>query len=95
MLSFDTTVSLSGAVLDDADLARFGGTGFTPVFDSAAAGVPAGLDLDAAHMLADGTLRVSFDTSGNFDAVAFDDLHLCHLPRHDLGQWDDLLLCRA
>jgi hypothetical protein len=73
VLSFDTTVSLGGTAFDDADLVRFDGLGFSSVFDSGAAGVPDGLDLDAAHILADGTLQISFDTSGKLGGVSFDD----------------------
>jgi hypothetical protein len=73
VLSFDTAVRLGGVFYDDADLVRFDGQAFAPLFDSDAAGVPAGLDLDAAHVLPDATLLLSFDTSGSIGAVDFDD----------------------
>ena len=73
-LSFDTTVALPGGVTaDDEDLVHFDGSDFTMVFDGSANGVPAALDLDAAHFLDTGDLAVSFDGSGLIDGIAFDD----------------------
>ena len=73
LLSFDTTVMLSGETFDDADLVQVTPTGFVLYFDSALAGVPAAMDLDAADVDASGIVYVSFDTSGNLGGVDFAD----------------------
>jgi hypothetical protein len=76
LLSFDITVALGGTTFDDADLVHFDAAGptFSLLFDSAAASVPAALDLDAAHFLfATGGLLLSFDSSGSLGGVSFDD----------------------
>lgn len=73
LLSFDTTVTVSGETIDDADLVQVAPSGFVLYFDSALAGVPAGMDLDAAAVDADGILYVSFDISGSLAGVDFDD----------------------
>ncbi len=73
VLSFDTAVSFAGVFFDDADLVRYNGVGFVPLFDSKAAGVADGLDLDAARIRPDGMLQLSFDTSGILDGIYFDD----------------------
>ena len=73
LLSFDTTVSLSGETFDDADLVQITGAGFVRFFDSAGAGVPPGMDLDAAAVDADGLLYLSFDISGSLGGIDFDD----------------------
>lgn len=86
IVSFDTTVSLGGLVVDDADLVRhLGGTSFALFFDSAAAGVDAALDLDAAAV-SGSSLFVSFETSGSVvesaTAIDFDDEDVLE---YDLG----------
>jgi hypothetical protein len=74
LLSFDVTVSLPGGVTArPADLVRFAGGVFTIYFDGAAAGLAPGLDLDAADVLPNGRLLVSFDGSGVIGGVGFDD----------------------
>jgi hypothetical protein len=75
LLSFDTTVSLPGVgTVDDEDLVRFASGMYTMEFDGSAKGVPAELDLDAAHRNHNGnTLLLSFDGSGIAGGVAFDD----------------------
>jgi hypothetical protein len=73
LLSFNTTVMLSGATFDDADLVQVTQTGFVLYFDSALAGVPAAMDLDAADVDTDGVVYVSFDTGGNLGNVDFAD----------------------
>jgi hypothetical protein len=73
LLSFDTTVDLGAVTADDEDLVEFDGASFSLSFDGSAAGVPAALDLDAAHRLFDGTLGLSFDGSGQLGGVDFDD----------------------
>lgn len=73
LLSFDVTVSLPGGVTaGPADLLRFNGSTYTLFFDGKAAGVPAGLDLDAAHYLeSSGLLLLSFGGSGSLGGVTF------------------------
>ncbi len=76
LLSFDTTVNVSGVVVDDEDVVRIDGQGGAPVvvYDGSAQGVTAGLDLDAVYRsLDDGHLLVSFDGSGVVGGVPFDD----------------------
>lgn len=73
LLSFDVTLDLGGGVTaGPADLVRFDGAAFSLFFTAATAGVPAGLDLDAAHhVAATGRLLLSFDGSGSVGAVTF------------------------
>src|SRR5262249_37735973 len=67
LLSFDTTVELPGAggttlVAGPADVVRFDGAVYSLAFDSTAAGLPAGLNVDAATRLGN-DVAVSFDTT--------------------------------
>jgi hypothetical protein len=73
LLSFDTTMELAGTLVEDEDLVRFDGLNFTLFFDGTAVGVPATLDLDAAYLLFNGHLLLSFDGSGTIAGVALDD----------------------
>lgn len=74
VLSFDTTVLLSGAVFADEDLVQFDGAVFTSYFDGSAAGIGSHLDVDGAHIFpGTGQLALSFDTSGTLGGVSFDD----------------------
>lgn len=73
LLSFDVAVVLSGITLDDEDVARFDGVGFTSFFDGGSAGIDYRLDLDALDVLCNGHLLVSFDISGVVGGVGFDD----------------------
>lgn len=72
VLSFDTTVALSGITFADEDLARFGASGFTLFFDASAAGVATAADVDAAHALANGRLLVSFAAGGSVGGITYD-----------------------
>jgi hypothetical protein len=70
-LSFDTTVELSGNVFRDADVFD---ELFNRVFDSTAAGVPAGMDVDAVGMIpATNDLLLSFDVGGTLGGITFAD----------------------
>ena len=71
LLSFDTAVTLGQAEFGEEDLVRFDGSGFTLFFDGSAAGVPEGLDLDAAQNLGDGRLAISLDGGGSLPGVFF------------------------
>jgi len=76
LLSFDTTVSVGGVVVDDEDVVRIDGQGGAPVivYDGSVQGVVAGLDLDGVYRdLTTNHLLVSFDGSGSVGGVPFDD----------------------
>jgi len=73
LLSFDATVTLDGQTVHPEDLVTFDGSHFSLRFDGSAAGVPEGLDLDAAHYLGAGIVAMSFDGSGNLPGVVFED----------------------
>jgi uncharacterized repeat protein (TIGR01451 family) len=73
LLSFDSSVTLESDTFDEEDLVRFDGIAFTLFFDGSAAGVPEGLDLDAAHHLGDDHVALSFDGSGTLPPVVFAD----------------------
>jgi hypothetical protein len=75
LVSFDTTVALGGVTADDEDLVRIDLPAGTPsiVFDGSALGIAAGLDLDAADVLADGRMLVSFDGTGSVGGLVFGD----------------------
>jgi len=73
LLSFDVAVDLPGGPYGDEDLVRWNGSAFSIELDGDAAGVPAGVDLDAAHRLANGNLLLSFDAGGSAGGVTFAD----------------------
>lgn len=87
LLSFEVAVTLSGVLFADEDLARWDGVAFSLLFDGSSEGVPAALDLDAAHRLTNGHLLLSFDGSGVVAGVAFDDEDVLE---HDpaTGAWE-------
>ncbi|MGH7790505.1 MAG: hypothetical protein ACRERC_26830 [Candidatus Binatia bacterium] len=76
VLSFDATtvIDFMGTQLtvSDEDLVGYSGSGAPPevLFDGSAHGVPEALDLDAADVLADGRLLVSFDAAGTVPGAA-------------------------
>jgi hypothetical protein len=73
LLSFDAPVVLGGELCGAEDLVRFDASGFALFFDGSAAGVPAGLNVDAAHMIGGSRLAVSFDQGGSLPGVVFAD----------------------
>jgi hypothetical protein len=74
ILSFDTTVELTGSTFMDEDLVEFDGIVFSSFFDGAAEGVDAVLDVDGAHVFPGSDfVALSFDTSGTVGGVYFDD----------------------
>jgi len=83
LLSFEATtvIDFMGTQLTvaDEDLVGYSGSGGPPevLFDGSAVGVPEPLDLDAADVLADGRLLVSFDAAGTVPGasgpIAFED----------------------
>lgn len=75
LLSFDARVTLGGVTAEREDLVRFNGSSYTLYFDGSAAGIPAGLNLDAADSLGGGNvaLALSFDGSGSLPGVTFAD----------------------
>jgi hypothetical protein len=73
LLSFDSTLNTGTGTFDQNDLVRFDGTQFTLVFDGSAAGVPNEMDLDAAHLLSEDRVALSFDGSGALPGVSFAD----------------------
>jgi hypothetical protein len=73
VLSFDTAVTLGGQSIGMEDLVQFHGGAFTLVFDGSASGVPAGMNVDAAHRLGGNRLAISFDAGGSLPGVVFAD----------------------
>ncbi|MEE8164399.1 MAG: hypothetical protein V3T64_02415, partial [Myxococcota bacterium] len=74
LLSFDTTVNLSGGlIVADEDLVRWNGSAFSLAFDGSAAGLDTALDIDAAQNLGGGVFLMSFDTTGQISGIVFDD----------------------
>ncbi len=73
LLSFDVSVTLGSVEADDEDLVRWLYPGAALFFDGSAAGVPPELDLNAAHLLRNGHLLLSFDGSGTVGGIDFDD----------------------
>lgn len=70
-ISLDTTAEVVGNLFRDADVFD-GALGI--VFDASAAGVPAGLDVDAVSAIAGSSdLLLSFDVGGTLGGVTFDD----------------------
>ena len=74
LISFDVALDLPGLSAEGRDLLRWNGSSWTIFFDGADAGVPDGLNLDAAHVLTGGArLLVSFDGSGTVGGIQFND----------------------
>lgn len=72
LLSFDVTLALGAITVADSDLVRYDGVDFTLFFDGTAAGIPAGLDVDAADYLFNGgNFLLSFDSGGQVGSVPF------------------------
>jgi hypothetical protein len=70
-LSFDTTIDLSGNVFRDADVFD---ELLNKVFDATAAGVPAGMDVDAVGMIPPtNDVLLSFDIGGTLGGITFAD----------------------
>jgi hypothetical protein len=85
LLSFDTTVELSGGVVAaDEDLLDWDGVSFAVALDGSTVGVDAALDVDAAQDLGGGSFLVSFDTAGEVGGVAFSDEDIL---RFESGSW--------
>jgi len=84
-VSFDIAARLDAAlVVGDEDLVRLQAGTFSILFDGSAAGVPDALDVDAAHVLENGHVLVSFDGSGSVGGVGFDDEDVLE---HDGQAW--------
>jgi hypothetical protein len=73
VLSFDTTVVLSGITFEDEDLARFDGSAFTMALDGSAVGIDRALDVDGAAPGGPGVWALSFDSDGVLGGVTFAD----------------------
>ncbi len=75
LLSFDTSVDLgAGALAHDEDMVLWNGASLALFLDTSAFGVPAALDLDAAHWIeVNGRWWLSFDGSGLVGGVFFAD----------------------
>ncbi|MEO1368038.1 MAG: hypothetical protein AAFX50_12760 [Acidobacteriota bacterium] len=73
VVSFDTALELGGLLVNDEDLVAVGGGPPTVVFDGSLAGVPPGIDLDAAHFLDATALAASFDGTFELAGTVVDD----------------------
>jgi predicted outer membrane repeat protein len=76
LLSFDVAISIpksGGGMLTvrPADLVSYNGGIYTLVFDSTAAGIPDGMNLDGATMLPNLDLLMAFDVFGSIGGVDF------------------------
>jgi hypothetical protein len=69
LLSFANWVP--GQFITPADIMRWNGSTLTIYFDGFR--VPRNLNLDAAHVLENGNILMSFDTSGSIDGIGFND----------------------
>lgn len=76
IVSFDTTFSLGGNTFADEDLVRVDGSTLSMFFDASSAGIAGSADADAAHVLPNGHLLLSFDTGGAVDGVNYDHAHV-------------------
>ena len=74
LASFDASFSFLGEVIDDEDLVRISGGVVSVYLDGSSEGVPTPLDVDAIHYVeGEGTLLLSFDSSGGIGGLRFDD----------------------
>jgi hypothetical protein len=76
LLSFDVTVSVPKAgggmlTVRPSDLASFNGAAYALVFNSAAAGIPDGLNMNGASMLPNAHLLMVFDEFGSIGGIDF------------------------
>jgi len=87
LLSFDQAITLSGTTFDDEDLVRLVGSSYSMAVNTGNTGVPEELDLDAAHLLANGHYLFSFDGSGSVGGFSFDDEDVLEYNPSN-GAWD-------
>lgn len=74
LMSFDSTVEVSGVTVSDEDIVEFDGVDFSLIFDGSAAGLETAVDLDAMHFATEsGNFYLSFDISGMVDGGVFSD----------------------
>jgi hypothetical protein len=73
LLSFDVSIALGALPVDDEDVVRFDGSGFSLFADGSEAGIDPALDLDGLDYAGQGRLAVSLDGSGSLAGVLFDD----------------------
>jgi hypothetical protein len=75
LVSFDTSVPLGAGAAGGEDLVRIHlpSGELSLEFDGSAQGLPPGIDLDAADVLIDGSLLLSFDGSGSVGGIRFAD----------------------
>jgi hypothetical protein len=76
VFSFDTTITLGGAAstkltVRPADLVEFNGLVYSMLFNASTAGVPAGLNLDAAAILPNDHFLLAFNAPGTIGDVNF------------------------
>ncbi len=71
--SSDVSFAVGDVVVDDEDLLEIGPDPVAIYLDASAVGVASRLDVDGVHAMDDGTLLLSFDTSGSVEGIAFDD----------------------
>lgn len=89
LISFDTTVTLPGGITaGPADVVRYNGGTWSLYFDSAAAGVPSGANLDGLDYLTSGHLLVSFDIAGTVGGVTFAASDILEYTPGTPGAWE-------
>jgi hypothetical protein len=89
LISFDTTVALPGGITaGPADVVRYNGGTWSLYFNSTAAGVPAGLNLDGLTYLSNGHLLISFDTAGAVGGVTFASSDILEYTPGTPGTWE-------
>jgi hypothetical protein len=88
LLSFDTTVKLSGTTFFPEDVARWNGATFTSYFTGTAAGVPAGANVDGVELLPNGHILFSLDVTGKVGGVDFNDDDVLEYTPGAPGTWE-------
>jgi len=73
-LIFSIAETIASPLVLPSDLYRWDGSTFDLFFDGFR--VPRALNMDAAHVLNDGTILMSFDTGGSIDGIGFRDEEL-------------------
>ena len=89
LFSLDVTTEISGTVYHPADVLTTNFATFSKVFDSVAAGVPPGVNVDAVSRDADGDLLLSFDVTVALSGVTFDDEDLALYDGQDFSLFFD------
>ena len=88
LLAFDSTFAAGGTTFFPLDVAEWNGSSLTKFFDGAAAGVPDGMAINGLHLLPNGHLLLSFDTTGTIAGVTINREDIAEYTPGAPGTWE-------